>query len=71
MDRVQFRRRKVERSFPVAINWDIEKVRNRDKDEQLSGEYGKGRIIERTNYQTITSLAEVDLDINMQESARG
>ena len=50
MDRVQFRGRKV---------------RNRDKDEQLLGEYGKGRIIERIDYQTITHLAEVDLDINM------
>ncbi|KAJ8437678.1 hypothetical protein Cgig2_028616 [Carnegiea gigantea] len=71
MDRVQFRGRKVERSFPVAINWDTEKVRNRDKDEQLSGEYGKGKIIERIDYQTITRLAKVDLDINMQDLARG
>jgi len=68
---VQFRGRKVERSFPVAINWDTDKVRNRDKDEQLSGRYGKGKILERIDYQTITRLAEVDLDINMQELARG
>ncbi|KAJ8424951.1 hypothetical protein Cgig2_018758 [Carnegiea gigantea] len=71
MDRVQFRGRKVERSFPVAINWDTDKVRNRDKDEQLSGGYGKGRIIERIDYQIITRLAKVDLDINMQEMERG
>ncbi|KAJ8450758.1 hypothetical protein Cgig2_021230 [Carnegiea gigantea] len=71
MDRVQLRGRKVERSFPVAINSDTEKVRNRDKDEQLLGEYGKGRIIERIDYQIIMRLAEVDLDINMQELARG
>ncbi|KAJ8432083.1 hypothetical protein Cgig2_024693 [Carnegiea gigantea] len=50
MDRVQFRGRKVERSFPVAIEWDIDKVRSRDKDEQLSGGYGKGRILERIDY---------------------
>ncbi|KAJ8426140.1 hypothetical protein Cgig2_022437 [Carnegiea gigantea] len=71
MDRVQFKGRKVERSFLIAINWDTDKVRNRDKDEQLSGVYGKGRIIERIHYQTITRLAEVDLDINMQEMKRG
>ena len=67
MDRVQFRGRKVERSFPVAINWDIDKVKNKDKDEQLSGGYRKGRILERIDYQIITRLAEVDLGINMQE----
>ncbi|KAJ8451444.1 hypothetical protein Cgig2_017835 [Carnegiea gigantea] len=36
MDRVQFRGRKVERSFSVAIEWDTDKVRSRDRDEQLS-----------------------------------
>ena len=46
-------------------------MRNRDKDEQLSREYWKGRIIERIYYQKITRLVEVDLDINMQEVARG
>ncbi|KAJ8447044.1 hypothetical protein Cgig2_033613 [Carnegiea gigantea] len=71
MDRVQFRGRKVERSFPIAINWDIDKVRNRDKDEQLSGGYGKRRILERIDYQTITRLAKADLDINMQEMESG
>ena len=71
MDRVQFRGRRVDRSFPVAINWDTDMVRNRDKDDQLPGAYGKGRILERIDYQTITRLAEVDLDINMQEMERG
>ncbi|KAJ8438925.1 hypothetical protein Cgig2_033812 [Carnegiea gigantea] len=71
MNRVQFRGRKVERSFSVAINWDTDKVRNSDKDEQLSGGYGKGRILERIYYQTITHLAEVDLGINMQEMKSG
>jgi len=71
MDRVQGRGRKVERSFPIIINWDTEKVRNRDKDEQLSGGYRKGRIIEIIDYQTIMRLAEVDSDINMQEMKRG
>ena len=46
-------------------------MRNRDKDEQLSGGYGKGRILERIDYQTIMRLAEVDVDINMQEMERG
>ncbi|KAJ8445884.1 hypothetical protein Cgig2_000196 [Carnegiea gigantea] len=58
LDRVQFRGRKVDKSFPIVINWDTEKVRNRDKDEQLAGEHGKGRIIERIDYQTIACLAE-------------
>ncbi|KAJ8451409.1 hypothetical protein Cgig2_017800 [Carnegiea gigantea] len=71
IDRVQFRGRNVERSFPVAINWDTDKVRNRDKDEQLSGGYRKERIIERIDYQTIMRLTEVDLDINMEEMERG
>ncbi|KAJ8428962.1 hypothetical protein Cgig2_003293 [Carnegiea gigantea] len=38
LDRVQFRGRKVVRSFSIIINWDTEKVRNRVKDEQLAGE---------------------------------
>ena len=71
MDRVQFRGRRVDRSFLVAINWDTDKVRDRDKDEQLSGAYGKGRILERIDYQTITRLAEVDVHINVQEMERG
>ena len=71
MDRVQFRGRKVERSFPVAINWDTDKVRNRDKDEQLSRGYGKGRILKRIDYQTIMCLAEVNLGIKMQEMESG
>ncbi|KAJ8443496.1 hypothetical protein Cgig2_016979 [Carnegiea gigantea] len=63
----------VERSFLVAINWDTEKVRNRDKDEQLTEEYGKGRIIERIDCQTIARLAEADLDmtnLNKEELVR-
>ncbi|KAJ8432080.1 LOW QUALITY PROTEIN: hypothetical protein Cgig2_024690 [Carnegiea gigantea] len=71
VDRVQFRGRKVERSFPVAINWDTDKVRNTDNDEQLSWGFKKGRIIERIDYQTITSLAEVDLDINIGQPHKG
>lgn len=71
MDRVQFRGRRVDRSFPVAINWDTDMVRNRDKDEQLSGAYGRGRILERIDYQTITRLDEVDVDTNMREMKRG
>ncbi|KAJ8429092.1 hypothetical protein Cgig2_001052 [Carnegiea gigantea] len=47
---VQFRRRKVERSFPTAINWDTDKVRNRDKEEQETREYRKGRLIARIDY---------------------
>ncbi|KAJ8432250.1 hypothetical protein Cgig2_013903 [Carnegiea gigantea] len=71
MDRVQFKGKKVERSFPVAINWDTNKVRNRDKDEQLLREYRKGRILERIDCQTITRLAEEDLGIKMQEMESG
>ncbi|KAJ8434671.1 hypothetical protein Cgig2_030057 [Carnegiea gigantea] len=68
---VQFRGRKVESSFPVAINWDIDKVGNRDKDEQLVREYGKCRIIERIDYQRIARLAEADLEMYMQELEEG
>ncbi|KAJ8451301.1 LOW QUALITY PROTEIN: hypothetical protein Cgig2_014073 [Carnegiea gigantea] len=46
MDRVQFRGRKVERSFPIFINWDTDKVIKRDKDEQLSGGYRKANTRE-------------------------
>ncbi|KAJ8429929.1 hypothetical protein Cgig2_017979 [Carnegiea gigantea] len=53
---VQFRVNKVERWFPVAINWPTEKVRKRDRDEQLPGEYGKGRTIERIDYHNVASL---------------
>ncbi|KAJ8447881.1 LOW QUALITY PROTEIN: hypothetical protein Cgig2_012016 [Carnegiea gigantea] len=63
LDRVQFRGRKVERSFPV--------VKNRDKDEQLPGEYGKGRIIERINHQKIARLAEADSEMYVQELQGG
>ena len=60
LDRVQFRGRKVERSFPTAINWNTDKMRNRDKEEQAAGEYKKGRIIARIDCQRIVSLAEAD-----------
>ncbi|KAJ8420931.1 hypothetical protein Cgig2_017127 [Carnegiea gigantea] len=69
--KVQFRHieveEPVERSFPTAINWDTDKVRNRDKEEQEAGEYGKGRIIARIDYERIVCLAEADLEIYMQE----
>ncbi|KAJ8437275.1 hypothetical protein Cgig2_010100 [Carnegiea gigantea] len=58
-------------SFSVVINWDTEKVRNRDKDEQLLGEYGKCRTIERIDYQNITRLAEADLEMYVQELQGG
>jgi len=67
LDRVQFRGRKIERSFPTAINWDTDKVRNRDKEEQVVGECGKGRIIARIDYERIVRLAEADLGIYKQE----
>ncbi|KAJ8436327.1 hypothetical protein Cgig2_005251 [Carnegiea gigantea] len=46
---------------------DEEDVRNRDKKEQVAGEYRKGRIMARIDYQRIPRLAEVDLEIYMQE----
>ncbi|KAJ8438372.1 hypothetical protein Cgig2_006290 [Carnegiea gigantea] len=64
---VQFRANKVERWFLVAINWPTEKVRKRDRYEQLPGEYGRGRKIERIYYQNIVSLAEEDLEVCLQE----
>ena len=57
----------VERLFPTAINWDTDKVKSRDKEEQEAGEYGKGRIIARIDYERIVRLAEADLEIYTQE----
>ncbi|KAJ8435722.1 LOW QUALITY PROTEIN: hypothetical protein Cgig2_002679 [Carnegiea gigantea] len=70
LDIVQFRANKVERWLLVAINWPTEKVRKRDKDEQLHGEYGRGRIIERIEYHNVARLAEVDLKVYLQECKR-
>ncbi|KAJ8431002.1 LOW QUALITY PROTEIN: hypothetical protein Cgig2_025684 [Carnegiea gigantea] len=61
LDRVQLRRSQVESL--VVINSDTEKVRNRDGDKQLLGEYERGRIIERIDYQNITRLAEAYLEL--------
>jgi len=58
---------KVERWFPVAINWPTENVRKRDIDEQLPREYGKGRIIERIEYQNVACLAEAYLEVYLKE----
>ncbi|KAJ8453110.1 hypothetical protein Cgig2_014873 [Carnegiea gigantea] len=71
LDKVKFRGKKVKRSFPLAVNWDTEKVRNKDRDEQLSGEYGRGRIIDRIDYQKIARLAKVDLEMYVQELQGG
>ncbi|KAJ8429930.1 LOW QUALITY PROTEIN: hypothetical protein Cgig2_017980 [Carnegiea gigantea] len=67
LDRVQFRTNKVEKWFPVVINWPTEKVRKRDTDEQLHGEYERGRIIERIDYHNVARLAEADFKVYLQE----
>ena len=67
LNRVQFRGRKVERLFPTAINWDTDKVKTRDKEEQEAGEYRKGRIMARIYYERIVRLAEANLEIYTQE----
>lgn len=61
LDRVEFKAQKVDRWFPTAINWPTEKVKQRDRDEQLPGEYGRGRIIERLDYKTLKDIAQLDL----------
>ncbi|KAJ8435721.1 hypothetical protein Cgig2_002678 [Carnegiea gigantea] len=58
----QFRSKKVERWFLVAINWPTKLVRKRDRDEQLPGEYRRGRIIERIDYHIVARLAEANLE---------
>ncbi|KAJ8445620.1 hypothetical protein Cgig2_018561 [Carnegiea gigantea] len=55
LDRVEFRADKVERWFPIAINWQTEKLKKKDRDEQLPREYERGRIIGRIVYQNYTS----------------
>ncbi|KAJ8420308.1 hypothetical protein Cgig2_028058 [Carnegiea gigantea] len=67
LDRVEFKAEKVERGFPTAINWPTYKVKKREGDEQLTGEYGRGRIIERLDYKNIKCLAHVDLQQNLKE----
>ena len=42
-------------------------MKNRDKEDQEAGEYGKGRIIARIDYERIVRLAEADLEIYTQE----
>ncbi|KAJ8423245.1 hypothetical protein Cgig2_022416 [Carnegiea gigantea] len=50
LDRVEFGADKVKRWFLIAVNWPTKKMRKRDRDEQLPGEYRRGRIIERIDY---------------------
>lgn len=64
---MQFKGEKVDRWFPVTINWDTDQVKRRDFDEQLTGEYGRGRILERIDYQKTSRLATEDLDLYMKE----
>jgi len=61
LDRVEFRAEKVERWFPTALNWTAERVKKRERDEQLPKEYGRGRIIQRLDYRTVTCSAKDDL----------
>jgi len=46
---------------PTTINWTIEMVRIRDRDENLPGEYRRGKIIERIDYHNIKATTQVDL----------
>ena len=41
--------------------------KKRERDEQLTGEYGRGRIIERLDYKNLKCLAHVDLQQNLKE----
>ncbi|KAJ8445621.1 LOW QUALITY PROTEIN: hypothetical protein Cgig2_018562 [Carnegiea gigantea] len=68
LDRVEFRANKVERWFPIAINWQTEKMRKRDRDKQLLREYERVRIIENIAYQNVACLAEADLKVYLKES---
>ena len=64
---MEFRADKVEKWFPIAINWSTKKVRKRDRDEQLHGECDRGRIIERIDHQNVGRLAEADLKVYLKE----
>ena len=67
LDRVEFRADKVERWFSIAINWQTEKVRERDRDKELPREYERYRIIESIAYKNVACLAEVDLRVYLKE----
>ncbi|KAJ8433028.1 hypothetical protein Cgig2_015455 [Carnegiea gigantea] len=61
LDRVEFKAEKVDRWFPIALNWTTKKVKKRERKGHLPGEYGRGRIIKRLEYKKLTYLAEMDL----------
>jgi len=64
---VEFRADKVERWFPIAVNSPTEKMRKRDRDEQLPGEYERGRIIERIDYQNVARPIKANLKVYLKE----
>ena len=63
LDRVEFRgKRFKDRWFPTAIHWTTNAVEKRNKDEkQFPGEYGRGKTIDKVDYQSIIREGESDL----------
>ncbi|KAJ8428153.1 hypothetical protein Cgig2_028028 [Carnegiea gigantea] len=42
-------------------------MKQRDREEQLFGEYGRGRIIEMIDYQNVVCLPEANLQVYLKE----
>ncbi|KAJ8434394.1 hypothetical protein Cgig2_014241 [Carnegiea gigantea] len=72
LDRVEFRgKRCKDRWFPTARHWTIDAVEQRNKDEkEFPGEYGRGKTIDRINYQSIIRESETHLHEEFASLAR-
>ncbi|KAJ8432427.1 hypothetical protein Cgig2_016057 [Carnegiea gigantea] len=72
LDRVEFRgKRCKDRWFPTAIHWTTDAVEQRNKDEkEFPGEYGRGKTIDRIDYQLIIREGETHLHEEFTSLAR-
>ncbi|KAJ8446933.1 hypothetical protein Cgig2_026431 [Carnegiea gigantea] len=72
LDRVEFRgKRCKDRWFPTAIHWTIDTVEQRNNNEkEFPGEYGRGKTIDRINYQSIIREGETHLHEEFASLAR-
>ena len=72
LDRVEFRGKRLkDRWFPTAIHWTTDAVEQRNKDEkEFPGEYGRGKTIDRIDYQSIIREGETHLHEEFASLAR-
>ncbi|KAJ8440091.1 hypothetical protein Cgig2_025290 [Carnegiea gigantea] len=72
LDRVEFRgKRCKDRWFPMAIHWTTDAVEQRNEDEkEFSGEYGRGKTIDRIDYLSIIREGETYLHEEFASLAR-